>query len=402
MEMQDTNPTHPSKTNASDDDGPGEIFRAGGRLLRSQAFLLLMIVFALALAEATLRVVHPALSGLVYARDMTGGHPIELTPQGYRIGEADLASADAPRVLGLGDSTTFGTGVSAEQTWPSVLQNILVGTIATRNAGAEGAEVREFAFGLQQVWTGPEQPEIAVLMITANMISFTDFRWDNTPRDPRRRSDRLQSNRDATGLTRTLRNVVQSSALLKAMSLNVNFVKFALGLNSHRVDPQRPLSPLMAYGWVQPDLEGDLAPRMWQRFEQSLGALQAEAQAQGVCLIVGFLPSRFDLSDDWLDNLKAVPRHRLSVNPETRLRDIAARLDLPFADTAGQLRAARARTGQAIPLYIPGDYTHLDAAGHDAVAAGFADLLRPILQDLGACRHQEGTPLLPLTPQDPL
>jgi lysophospholipase L1-like esterase len=357
--------------------GAGTLLAALGRRLRRDAWLYGLILLGLIAAEAGLRWSQPRLAGLTYGADVTGGHPIALTEAGYRIPPGVPPAAGPPLLLGLGDSTTFGTGVAAAQTWPL--------RIGAHNAAAEGSEPREFVFGLREVWA-PPAPDAVLLLITPNMISFTDFRWDNAPRDPRRRLQRLGESQ--AGLRRTVEDIVQSSALWKAVTLNISFFKFQIGLNDHLVKPVRPLSPLMPYGWVQPDVAPETYTRMWDRFETALQDLARQTRAQGSCLILGYLPPRFTLSDHPLDNLKAIPKDRLTEDAGARVRALAATLDLPFSETEKALRQTRAATGPwRAPLYIPGDYTHLDAQGHEIMARSFEQVLTPILDGRAACTH---------------
>ena len=72
----------------------------------------------LMLTEGALRWGRPALAGLVYSADMTGGHPIAFDADGFRIPPRATPSTAPVKVLALGDSTTYGTGVAAAETWP--------------------------------------------------------------------------------------------------------------------------------------------------------------------------------------------------------------------------------------------------------------------------------------------
>lgn len=369
--------------------GAREILGAFGRLLRHEARLLVLILLALIATEEILRLTQPRLAGLIYSANMTGGHRIALTPEGYRIPPGEPPEGGKPIILGIGDSTTFGTGVGAAQTWPMDLAADFGPGASIRNGGAEGAEPREFVTGLRGAWANPT-PDAVVLLVTPNMISFTDFRWDNDPRDPRDRQRRLTVPR-SHGLEKLVSDAVQSSALWKAVTLDITFAKFRIGLLNHEVNPDHPLSPLMAYGWVQPDVPAEDYDRMWERFGSAMRDLADLTRAQGSCLVIGYLPPRFTLSDNVLDNMKAVPKDRLPTDAGARVRELAKTLDIPFAETEEALKEARETQGPVVaPLYIPGDYTHLDPEGHAIVAARFAQTLAPILQDNAPCHFNPG------------
>jgi lysophospholipase L1-like esterase len=359
-------------------NGLRDLSRAFRGMLRRQAGMLVLILCGLVALEVGLRVLRPDMAGLVYGPAETGGHPIVLSEKSFRVPQGGATGAGTgPVIIALGDSTTFGTGVGAEETWPLQLGLRTGAALPVANAGFPGGEPRLLIEGLRGVWADPQAPKIVLLLVTGNMISFTEFRKDTENRDPLRRVAALQRQiAQPAGLKRRVVEGVQSSAVWKALSINVEIFKYAIGLLTHRTDPQAPLSPLLAYGWVQPDLPADLAPRMWDKFEGELALLRQETAAIDACLVIGFLPPRFLLSDRVGDNLKFVPKSRLGADAAARVGQIADNLGVPFIDTTAALGAATADRGRLDPpLYIPGDYTHLSAAGHAVVAGAFADRL---------------------------
>ena len=359
-------------------------------LLRREKWTMVALCIGLVLAELGLRLFWPNLAGLVYAPDMTGGHKIVLTEKAYRIPDGTDA-AEPPQILALGDSTTFGTGVGAEDTWPLQLNTHLAAPVVVRNAGVEGGEPRQMLRGLDTLWSDPVPPPVIVLMVTANMVSFTEFRKDTAVGDPaaRARALRAQGSEPARSVKTRLAHVVQSSALMKAVSLNVEFGKYGLGLLGHRVSLDAPLSPLLAYGWRQPDLSPAFGPRMWAEFESALLDLKTRTRLLGSCLIIGYLPPRFEIGDTRFDNLKFVPKARLTRDAEEELARMAAAFDLPFVSVGAALRQGRQDHGPlSKPYYIPGDYTHLDADGHSLAAQSLAQVIAPVLARPASCHHQ--------------
>lgn len=370
----------PDPTSTSEPlSGPLALLRALAGMFHMKKVVILML--CLVVAEGAVRVLRPALAGQVYSAVVTGGHPLMITPDGMRV------APDMPRaprditVLALGDSTTYGTGVAAGETWPLQLGTRLGGTVEVQNAGFEGSEPREYLLGIKTVWNGEPQPGVILLLVTANMISFSDYRWNEPARDPRKRILRLDGDPG-----NPIGHMVQSSALLKLFTLHVDFAKYGLGLLTHEVRLVRPRSPFLPFGWVQPSLEDDLQPIMWDRFEESLGALNSYITEQGGCLVIGFLPPRYAISDNRLDNLTFVPKARFSVDPEQRIKQMAQSLNAPYVPSTQALRDTRAGTSAFTqPLYIPGDDTHLDAQGHGVVAESFEAVVAPLLQGTRAC-----------------
>ncbi|KIC41440.1 hypothetical protein RA27_09280 [Ruegeria sp. ANG-R] len=325
--------------------------------------------------EAGLRLLRPQMADLVYDARRTGGHPVIFSDTGWRLRPGN-APPEPPTILGLGDSTTFGTGVAAEETWPLRLPAYLEGESATANAGQRGGDLRQISSGLEELWSTPP-PQTVILLVTSNMIGFTEFRRGKpglgipqVVEATRRQAARPQTLKDQLSAT------IRGSALWKVLNGSVESLKYALGLLTHRADPNDPLSPLLAYGWQQPDLPAGYSQRMWENFELELAKLNRLAKRNDICVIVGFLPSRFMLSERLADNVKFVPKSRLSVDAPKRLGQIAADFDLPYLDLTEAFRAARAEhPPYTHPYYIPYDYTHLDAAGHDLVARSLAEFL---------------------------
>lgn len=361
--------------------GPRALIGALLGLLRAQAGVLIGLVVLLGVLEVGLRMVRPELSGQVFDATTTGGHPIVFSEQSFRVpqgqGQGQGAASGSPVILGLGDSTTFGTGVGAEETWPLRLAAHLDADAPAANAGFPGGGVRQLEHGLETLWSTPKPPEVVLLLVTGNMVSFTEFLGTRPPRDLMRR---VRAAERRTGQAKGLKArgvaLLQSSALWKATTNTIEIGKYGLGLLDHRTDPAAPLGPLLAYGWQQPDLPATHGTGMWGIFEEELGALHAQVRAQGACLVIGFLPPRFTLSDQRADNLKFVPKHRLTEDAGARVAALAEGLSVPFVDMGPALSEARAGgAARTNPLFVPNDYTHLDAAGHDVVAQRFARVL---------------------------
>jgi lysophospholipase L1-like esterase len=96
--------------------------------------------------------------------------------------------------------------------------------------------------------------------------------------------------------------------------------------------------------------------------------------------VVAFLPPRFMLSDTARDNLKFVPKQRLRDDAEARIAALTQALNRPFVPLSNGLIQ-----GNTQPLYIPADYTHLNAAGHSIAADTIAQALNPILAGDASC-----------------
>ena len=364
--------------------GLSDLLRATWGILYRDRWIWLGLVVALLIGEASLRWFRPELAGQIYTSNITGGHPVLLSREGFRIQSQDQTRG-AKTILALGDSTTFGTGVGAGETWPLILDGMLGKEVTVLNGGLQGVGVEDFSAMLDRAVQNGSPPAAVVLLVTANMVSATDFRWGSKRQDLNVRSQSFQLMTN-NNLQEKLSEFVQSSALWKAVTLNVQYGKFALGLSDHRVKSKRPLSPLMAYGWVQPDLKPEAHEKMWRRFQEALQRFQSQVYSRGSCLIVGYLPPRFMLSEYRFDNLKFVPRERLAEDAGQRVQALAKELNIPFVGADETLRSVRSVTNVfSKPLYVPGDYTHLDAEGHTFVAESFASAILPNSESRQIC-----------------
>ena len=123
-------------------------------LIAREKWLLIGILGAALCLEMLIRFVAPDLAGQVYAGKITGGHPIYLSDTSLRVAKRDDERPEQLTVLGMGDSTTFGTGVSAQETWPLQLNALLGPDQSAINAGIPGNEPRQLA-----IWIRPDMEQ---------------------------------------------------------------------------------------------------------------------------------------------------------------------------------------------------------------------------------------------------
>lgn len=341
------------------------------RLLRDA--LILLVVFGG--LEAGLRAADPRYRQHLFDADFTGGFPVAVNAQGFR--GPDVAAAKRPgelRVLALGDSTTFGTGVPWEDAWPQAggrrLAETLKRTVTPINAGVPAASLEDLTFAVNGAW-GETKPDAVVLAVGANMVSFGWIRRERDAALPvhvRPSDEQLASRgyRVKTAARRAWSRWCVPSFLL----LNGERATYALGLRDHRIDAAAPYGAMLAHGWRQVGLDPALAEHAWGRFERDLARIRDAVRARGARFYVTTLPCRFMLTADRVDNEKFVPRNRLTIDPVERAERICAGLGIPVIDAAGALRQARA-DGKG-PLYLQSDYAHLDAEGHRALGDAVA------------------------------
>ena len=80
----------------------------------------------LVIAELLLQLIVPQYGHDFYDRTLTASQPVTFNADGYRGAAVPLEKQPGEfRVLALGDSTTFGTGVAIDDTWPLQLKKSL-------------------------------------------------------------------------------------------------------------------------------------------------------------------------------------------------------------------------------------------------------------------------------------
>lgn len=342
--------------------------------------LLILLVLA-GLAEAALRRAGIGTGEAVYDAEFTGGKPIAINPQGFRGPEPPPAKAPGDLLLlAIGDSTTFGTGVAWDEAWPQACSAALAsqrqGKVHAVNAGVAAGTLKELTWAIDRSW-GDLHPDVVVLAVSNNMVSFAWIRRDDAGEPPVHEAHPAPTavRRIKTAVNRGFRSLRLPEVLLNQSERAM----YGIGLRSHSVSPEAPYGPLLAHGWRQSGLDPTISGEAWRCFERDLAQLRDRVRARNARFYVTAIPCRFMLSDDPADNEKRVPLERMSIQPGGRMEEICRRLDVPYVDALEALRRSRAAGGG--PLYCPLDFVHLDPEGHrvvaDAVARRVAQDLRP-------------------------
>jgi lysophospholipase L1-like esterase len=339
------------------------------------------LLLAALLLEGMLQVIAPEYKNNVFDREFTGGRPIAMSSAGNR---GPLLPIQKPpgevRILGMGDSTTFGTGIGAEDTWPAQLATVFQknGAKATYiNSAIEGSTVKEINYVYRNQWSA-YKPDVVVLAVDNNMVSMTWFRREDkgAPKNPYLEpapQSKLENLK--TGLKQVTR-VLASPSWLR---INSQKCLYLLGLSNNNIKPEVPLGATVASGWKQANVPPDLPERVWKQFEEDLSVLRDSVAADGRSLVVLYLPARFMAFDGFSDNEQRVPKNRLTIDAGKRLGEISQSLGVRYLDGTEPVRRGRSqiaeKEGRSAPMYIKFDSVHLDKDGNQAVAEGLFELV---------------------------
>ena len=352
-------------------------FKATIHYTAVDSFILLLLA---GLFEVILQLTVSQFAHKFYDQKFTGGYPIDISPEGYRSPPLSIKKArDELRILTLGDSTTFGTGVSREATWPAQLAETFREkhiNATYLNTALPASDLKQIRNAYRHTWAAYNSDKV-VLAVSNNMISLAWIRRDAKPSLPENPYLHLP----AESLQDRIKHAYQTFALPSWLSINIQKGLYLLGLANNNVDPGSPYGPMLAFGWQQADLPPDLGKVAWKKFENDLIALRDEIAADGHSLSVIYLPNRFMVFDGLFDNEKRVPHNRLTIDPSKRLGTICQSLGLPYLDATQALRQARTRIAKEenrfASMYLEFDFMHLDRDGHKAVARAFTELEYP-------------------------
>ncbi len=341
-------------------------------LWQNTRYAMLTVIILLVFVELGARALEPRFIGRIYDVSTTAGYPLDLNRDGYRgpLLEDRKASGVA-RIMTLGDSVSFGTGVPYDATWPFALERILDPSASGRaealSLAAPASELRQIEAGFAR-YAESHDPDLAIILLTGNMISLE---WANADAEPDAfpPAHRYQAVSPEVPAKNRLKNLSHAFAIPGVLTIGMEHLRFAAGLSNHLVNPEAPFGVLLAHGIRQGDLPPARAEEAWSRATERLRAIKDLATARGIPLIVSYAPARFMLSDALSDNLKSVPTERFTIDPIERAESICRDLGIPFVRVETALREAM--SGDE-PAFVLSDYTHFDRAGHHAVAQALA------------------------------
>lgn len=345
--------------------------------LRSQWKFVVLFFVCLLLIEGVARTIEPRFLHRIYSRTMTGGHPIDMNEQGFRGNPVAMPKpAGTTRILALGDSVTFGSGIAWQDAWPSQLESMLnesapkaseSGQFDVINAGLPALDLGQIELEYTTRWSALA-PDRAVVMVTGNMVSFAYARRNReavTIRNPKEREPTPPD--PEPNIKDTIKDMYFSLALPGVFTMGMEHLKFAIGLERHDVDPHFPTGVMLAHGYIQNGIESDQIEEAWSLFDAQLESLVHTIEADGIEVTVIYSPPRFLLSDRRIDNLKWVDKDRLTIDPAQRIEEMCSSLGIEFINPLQALRTTPS------PVYMLSDYTHFDTNGHHTIAQLVAD-----------------------------
>lgn len=287
--------------------------------------------------------------------------PVRINSRGLR--DREIAPGKPPgttRILVLGDSFTYGSGVAAEDTYPKRLERLLAargpGAVEVINAGVSGwGTVHEAAFLRREGWA--YEPDVLVLQVFPN--NDLDENLHPWSREVRGGFLRFRTDRPAgpAWLERAKEVVRRRSHAYRFLGDRYHLLRIRLGLEPFYA------ASLGVYR-RQPSAE---TLRGWEVTGQHVAAIAAMARARGVPVLVVHAPRSAAL--DARLRAEFARFHRVSPAdldwdlPGRRLGEVARQEGLPYLDLGPRFAA----TGRPLDFYYPHN-GHWNARGHEQVA----------------------------------
>jgi hypothetical protein len=324
------------------------------RLMRVLIKDVLILIALVAMAEIILRLFFPGTSTLIYTENLTGGHPVIYNEYGLRDIDFPLQKPDGEkRILALGNSTTFGSGVAMEDTWPKKLQKELGEPWFVINGGGQGSSLPQIELFMDQ-YGYAMQPDEIILGFSPAMIARTKITGV---------SSALSWSQKLRGSLIAVHKEMHSSYAYSAFDHYVRQNLYRMGVLEDNLGTLQ--GAIYAYAFDARGVDMQRVKNDYQEFFNQLAAFKSKLDKRGIKLrIVGF-PSRFELSDRAENNPRNYPLQKIRIHPLDQMHDFAKAQNIPFLNLSTALEEKE-------DIFIEGDYSHLNIMGHKDVAQSIA------------------------------
>ena len=329
--------------------------------------LILAAIFAV--LEAATRLLAPEYAGAYFSPDVTHGNPIYRNRiWGHRVKEGDVNDrfgrrGNEKRVLFIGDSVTFGYGVTVPETYYSIAELL------------SGAECETVISGAGRYYTNLEQllnsdlrpfilngfdPDIVIYQFNVN---------DLDPSGPPRKTenDRLTARERFEKVRLTYLNRSAFFKWFQSVAMRI----YQRGQRARLLDSLR-------YSEL-PDPQEYNA--LWSHFEQVLVETKDLLASRGIDFGILLVAESFRISDREIDNDFGVDTSGVKVWPGEKVATIAARYGIRVYDSLPHLQKFR-RQDPTTRLYFPNDQNHPNSTGHKIIGEAAAAMLE---EKFGLC-----------------
>ncbi len=339
---------------------------------------LLIFLLLVGGGELFLRFFVPSARKFIYTKDLTGGHPLVLNSAGLRDDEIDQNFPEnGIRIIILGNSVTFGTGIAVEDTFASQLESWLKHRgdgikYDVINAGGQGNSM-EMSLKFLDQHELEYHPDAVVVALTSGYVALQKMQTQ---------VPQLQGSKK---LIYTLTHIpFQLHLALYAHTYTyiafdtlVRQLLFTIGLSRENLNKTEDY--LFGYAMDVPSIRLSEVEASYGEISREFGLLKQRLDSQGIPLLIVAIPTQFELSDLRQDNHRNVPKDKIRIIPGKRFQEIAEEQGITFINLLPDLREKRQGmiAGKIAydPLYISFDTIHLNPTGHRLVAEKLEQML---------------------------
>jgi lysophospholipase L1-like esterase len=299
------------------------------------------------------------------------GAPVTINSLGLR--DRELERPKPPRtvrIVGVGDSVTFGYGVRLDETFLKILERRLndAAPNGTRyevvNAGIEATGL-DYYYGFVQSAAPAIEPDLVLVNLALNDIA------EYAPPSPRVASQ--PSRLTPAGVIRRVNDFfLYNSQLYQSSYLSLKSVLYWAGvLDINRVHD---------YDFLSLETPSAKQARAWESTLALLDRLVTLTRERGYPVVLSVFPMEVQLSDERLEFYHrkfrtALGPEALTGEPQQRLREFGARHDVPVVDLLPAFRAAGSQETFLRNGAITYDPVHPSVAGHRVAADALYDAL---------------------------
>jgi len=346
--------------------------------LRALAWDLLLVAVLASASELSLRFLIPSVQSLVYTKDKTGGHPVVLNSAKLRDEEVSPDfPADGVRIILLGNSVTFGSGIAVEDAFAGRLDALLKlrhdgVKYDVINGGGQG-DAMQYYFSLLDDHGFGFNPDAVALILTSNHVAGQKL---PVAVGQAKNKDQLISSIKRIPFEAHL-FLFGNFYTYVAFDRLIRQSLFAAGLTRESLN--RTDNYLYGFAVDVPAVKLEKVDADYDELARSILELKRRLESRGIKFLIIAIPNRFELSNLRRDNHRNVPLDKIRILPGRRFKRIAEQNGIPFMDMLPVFKAKRREMldGKISydPLYVTFDSIHLNPTGHRLVAESLEQML---------------------------
>lgn len=278
------------------------------------------------------------------------GVPVSINSLGLRGPEVSVPKpSHTVRIIGVGDSITFGYGIAQEDTFLNVLQTKLNqpanGDLRYEvlNAGVEGTGL-DYYYHFLSVDAPKLQPDVVLVNLCLNDIAIYSNRGGKSERAVGNPADRL-----VRGTSDVL---LKHSQLYIALYMRLKSLLYGVGVLD--------INKIQGYNFLPLESSSPRKEKAWESSFQMLSKIADLARRDGYRLVIVVFPMEMQLSPDALGLYRDQFHVRLgaeaqSGEPQKRIRDFGSEHGIAVVDLLPAFR-----TVDSAKLYLRNKVISLD------------------------------------------